>query len=199
MKTKKRILAMLLAVVLMLQLPAFFCFCRRDSQVNSYGKHRREPAGGISGRGPPPVAGKISDPRLRTADHHFGQLRGCAGALRAGPVQHGEIRSGGRHQLHDSVWRYPAEPSSGSWRPTRTTTTTWAPPMLAATPNHPTGTPPTTAAPWDELRRLYQLRPPQSRPGRGNHHGNHAPDAGESVRLRPALRLAGGGVQLQKP
>ena len=37
---------------------------------------------------------------------------------------------------------------SGSWRPTRTTTTTWAPPMLAATPNLPTGTPPTTAAPW---------------------------------------------------
>ena len=32
--------------------------------------------------------------------------------------------------------------------------------------------------------------------GRGNHHGNYAPDAGESVRLRPALRLAGGGIQL---
>ena len=35
-----------------------------------------------------------------------------------------------------------------NWRPTRTTTTTWALPMLAATPNPPTGTPPTTAAPW---------------------------------------------------
>ena len=51
----------------------------------------------------------------------------------------------------------------------------------------------------DELRRFYQLCITQSRVGCGNHHGDHAPNTRESVRLRPALRLAGRRLQLQKP
>ena len=193
MKTKKRILAMLLAVVLCFSALPFSVSADElpgelstESTVES---QLAELPAEKSEESPPPAENTIiisdssGDVPVLYAQDPFNTVKS-------------EVEGGTSYMTSVGVTR---KALSGSWRPMKTMTSTWAPNMWERRPISQRGRLLQQRHRGHELRRFYQLRPPESRPGRGNHHGDHAPDAGESVRLRLALRLVGRGLQLQKP
>ena len=135
--TKKRILAMLLAVVLMFSALPFSVSADEvssepptESTVETQPEETEEPA---QTNGTITISDSSGDVPVLYAQDPFNTVKS-------------EVEGGTNYMTSVGVT---GRPSSGSWRPTKMMTSTSVPNMWEATPNHQTGTPPTTAAPWE--------------------------------------------------
>ena len=142
MKTKKRILVMLLAVVLCFSsLPFSVSADEVSSELpteSTVESQPKESQAEETEEFPPPAENAIilsdssGDVPVLYAQDPFNTVKS-------------EVEGGTNYMTSVGVT---GKALSRSWRPTKMMTSTSVPNMWEATPNHQTGTPPTTAAPW---------------------------------------------------